>query len=366
MRRKNIRVLFLTPYPTEGPSNRYRVEQYLPFLKEAGIDYDIRSFMDSDFYGIIYSAGRYWRKLISFLRSTYRRLADICKAKDYDIVFIHLEAFPFGPPFMEWVLARLMRKPIIFDFEDAIYLKRRGRCSWFTNFIKRPWKFYGILRLSAHVLVCNQFMENLVSEYNSNVTVMPTSIDTEKFTVKTHILQADKPVLGWIGTPSTLQYLEGIAGALRELSERYKFMVKIVGGGKDVEIPGVKVVNEKWTLEKDIENFQSIDIGLYPLPHDERAMAKTPFKAVQYMSVGIPVVASRAGSIENIIKDGINGFLINTEDEWIGKLSILLEDDKLRRKIGIKGREAIEECYSLRLSASRMIDIIQKVYYKHC
>lgn len=364
MNEKNIKVLFLTPYSTEGPSNRYRVEQYLPYLKRAGIDYSIYPFMNSDCYKILYLPRKRIKRFIYFFYNmAHRLLLIIHKAKNYDVIFIHLEAFPIGPPFLEWILAKLMRKPIVFDFEDAIYLKRKGSWRWFINFIKKPWKFYDILRLSAHVIVCNKFMKELVGKFNPNVTVIPTAIDTDKFAVKNpSFLHNNKLILGWIGSHTTLPCLLDIKKPLQRISEKYDVVLKIVGGGRDVSISGMEVINEKWTLKNDIQSFQSLDIGLYPLPQDERAMAKTPFKTIQYMSMGIPVVASRAGAIDNIIKDGVNGFLASNEEEWVEKLSILIENSDLRRTLGSAGRKTVEERYSVKVNAPKFLAVLQSVY----
>lgn len=361
---EKLKVLFLTPYPIEGPSSRYRVEQYLPYLRRAGIECSIYPFVNSDCYKILYLPKRRMKKLFYFIYNMVHRLLVIPKAKDYDVIFVHLEAFPIGPPFLEWILAKLMGKPIIFDFEDAIYLKRKGPQSWLINFIKRPWKFYNNLRLSAHVLVCNKYMKELVNKYNPNATIIPTPIDTDEFTMMITPSHSNKLILGWIGSHTTLPYLLDIKKPLEKLAKKYDFVLKIVGGGKDVSMPGVEVINEKWTLENDIQSFQSLDIGLYPLPQDERAMAKTPFKTIQYMSVGKPVVASRAGAIDSIIKDGVNGFLASNEKEWFDKLSILIENLQLRKDIGIEGRKTVEEKYSVHVNAPRFFGIIQNVYKK--
>lgn len=357
-----MRILFLVPYPTEGPSNRYRVEQYLPYLKRAGIEYTVCPFMSSACYKILYLPKKRVKRFIYFLYNMMRRLWVVYKAKDYDIVFIHLEAFPIGSAFLEWIVAKLMCKPIIFDFEDAIYLKRKGSRSWLINFIKMPWKFYDILRLSAHVIVCNKYMKDLVIKYNPNVTVIPTAIDTDEFTVKKMPPGNNKLILGWIGSHTTLPCLLDIQKPLQKISEKYDVVLKIVGGGRNVNIPGAEVINEKWILENDVQSFQSLDIGLYPLPQDERARAKTPFKTIQYMSVGIPVVASRAGAIDDIVKDGINGFLVSSEEQWFEKLSSLIENVQLRRDLGFSGRKTVEQRYSIAVNAPKFLVIIQSVY----
>jgi glycosyltransferase involved in cell wall biosynthesis len=154
----------------------------------------------------------------------------------------------------------------------------------------------------------------------------------------------------------------GIIKPLQEISERYDVAFKVVGGGRKVIIPGAEVINEKWSLKNDVESFQSLDIGLYPLPQDERAIGKTPFKNIQYMAVGVPVVASRAGAIDSIIEDGVNGFLASNEEEWFKKLSELFEKPLLRKRLAMAGRKTVEERFSVKANAAKFLKVVQTVY----
>lgn len=357
-----MRILFIVPYPTEGPSNRYRVEQYLPFLADGSIHYCLRPFVNSKFYKILYSKGSNFKKCIYFLASCIKRLTDIIRVVNYDIIFVHIEAFPFGPPLFELIFYA-MGKPIIFDFEDAIYLPSPNKEN-ILRWLRFPKKFYLNIGLSTHVMVCNNYLKEKLSSYNPNITVIPTSIDTDKFKLKTNKPSNDNLIIGWIGSHTTLPCLKQIMPALQKLSKKYKFTLKIVGAGTEIEIPGIKVINEKWSLEKDVENFQSLDIGVYPLPDNKWAMAKTPFKTIQYMSVGVPTVASNVGGNREIIQDGINGFLASCEEEWLEKLSLLIEKPELRQKLGTAGRKTVEERYSLKINAPKFLEVIQKVYGK--
>lgn len=357
-----MRILFVVPYPTEGPSNRYRVEQYLPFLADRDIDYCLRPFITSKLYRIVYSKGNglKLKKYIYFLTSCIKRLADIVRSINYDIIFVHIEAFPFGPPFLELIFYA-MGKPIIFDFEDAIYLSSPDKKTIF-RWLRFPKKFYLNVKLSAYVIVCNSYLKKKLYSYNHNMTVIPTSIDTDKFKLKTNKPSNDNLIIGWIGSHTTSPCLKQIMTVFQKLSKKYKFTLKIVGGRGKIEIAGIKVINEKWTLEKDVENFQSLDIGVYPLPDNEWAMAKTPFKTIQYMSVGVPTVASNVGGNRDIIQDGVNGFLASSEEEWIEKLSLLIEKPELRQRLGIAGRKTVEEKYSLKVNAPKFIEVLNKVY----
>ncbi|MEW6614401.1 MAG: glycosyltransferase family 4 protein [Thermodesulfobacteriota bacterium] len=345
-----MNVLFIVPYPTEGPSNRYRVEQYLPYLKGKGIDYSLQPFISSDFFKILYKRGNLTKKCLYFFLASLRRCLDVIKGNEYDVVFVHIESFPFGPAILEWFFSKL-NKPIIYDFEDAIYLPNFTTNNKFINYLKCPHKFYQILGLSSHIIVCNKYMRDLVYPYNNNVTVIPTSIDTEKFKLKDFSFHNKKPIVGWIGSHTTSYCLEPLTKVFISLAKKYDFYLKIIGAGKDFRIPGVNIINKEWTLEEEVDDFQKLDIGIYPLPDDERSKAKTPFKTIQYMSVGVPAVVSRVGGNIDIVQDGVNGFLASKEEEWFEKLSRLFENPELRVKIGNAGRKTVEERFSLNHNA---------------
>lgn len=356
-----MKVLFIVPYPTEGPSNRYRVEQYMPFLREHDIHCCLRPFITTEFYRILYAKGNTFKKCIYFLISSVKRFGDIIRALKYDIIFIHIEAFPFGPPLLELIF-RAMGKSIIFDFEDAIYLpvSQKSLLRW----LKFPGKFYLNMRLSSHVIVCNNYLKEKLCIYNPDITVIPTAIDTEKFKSKANKAEIDSLLIGWVGSHTTLPCLKQLIPALRKLSKKHEFILKIIGGNSEVEIPGIEIINERWELEKEVENFASLDIGVYPLPDNEWAMAKTPFKTIQYMSVGVPTVASNVGGNKEIIEDGINGFLASNEEEWIEKLSLLIKNPELRQKLGAAGRETVKDRYSLKVNAPKLLEVLRKAYGK--
>lgn len=358
-----MKVLFIVPYPTEGPSNRYRVEQYLPLLEKEGISCAVRPFVSSALFKILYKPGKRLEKAAGLIDSVRRRLLDLTGLHRFDVIFVHIESFPFGPAVFEWIFAKL-GKPVIYDFEDAVYLPDFRGNNKLINYLRCPDKFYRILRLSSHIIVCNKEMDNLVRRYNPNVTVIPTSIDTEKFRVKDRCAFNKEPVLGWIGSHTTAYCLRQLEKVFLRLAERYDFCLKIVGAGNNFRLPGVKIVQRDWSLQNDVENFQSLDIGIYPLPFDERSRAKTPFKTIQYMSVGVPCVVSRVGGNPDIIQDGVNGFLASTDEEWFNRLSLLLENAALREKLGLQGRKTVEEKYSLKAGFPKFLGIMRKVYNK--
>ena len=352
-----MRILFIVPYSSEGASNRFRVEQYLPYLNVLGIDCILRPFVSKKFFNILYLKGKHIKKIIYFLKAFWLRIMDIAQINKYDLIFIHREACPFGPPIFEW-LAYKFKKPIIFDFDDAIFLENFNPANRFCNFLKFPSKTKEIIKISSKIIVTNKFLEEYAREFNPNVYVIPTPIDTDRFNVIKKTSEA--LTVGWIGSPTTAPYLQIIYGVMQKLSQKYDFIFKIVGAGEDISIAGVRVKNYAWQLDRELQDFQNLDIGIYPLPNNLWTQGKAGFKAIQYMAVGVPVVASSVGMVKDFIEDGVNGYLAKTEEEWVEKISKLMEDSNLRRNIGFAGRKTVEEKYSVSVHAPRFIEIIKK------
>jgi len=166
-----MKILFLEPYPIEGPSSRYRVEQYVPYFENNGIKCVVRPFISSKFYKILYKKGFYFQKILFFLQSSLKRFFDIFTAINADIIFIHLEAFPFGPPVFEYILAKIGKK-IIYDLDDAIYLGITSQANAFLRYLKSPSKIKKIIKISSYVITCNVYLADYAKKYNKNVAVI--------------------------------------------------------------------------------------------------------------------------------------------------------------------------------------------------
>jgi glycosyltransferase involved in cell wall biosynthesis len=358
-----MKILFIQPYPTEGASSRYRVEQYVPYLSDNGFQCSVRPFVSPRFYRILYKRGHYLKKAFFFTGSCIRRGVDLFAALFSDLVFIHLEAFPFGPPIFETIL-RLTGKKIIYDLDDAIFLRSASRANSFLRYFKSPSKVNTILKISDYVITSNNHLYDYAKQYNRRVEVINTSVDTEKF-IPSEKETSDMDyalTVGWIGSYTTSPYLEMLRGVFTRLSEKYRFRIKLVGAqGIDFDVAGVVVDKIFWRLEDEIEQFRSLDIGVYPLPENQWTLGKAGFKAIQYMSVAVPCVASCVGTNKDIIQDGVEGFLVKTQDEWVDRLSRLMESPELRKRMGKAGRKKIEATCSLKVNAPRVLKIIRDV-----
>jgi glycosyltransferase involved in cell wall biosynthesis len=354
-----MKVMFVVPYPTEAPSNRLRVEQYFPYLRKHGVKTKLRPFMSSSFYRTRYRPGALPRKTLSLVWSTFNRLLDIRRAALVDVIVVHREAFPFGGAFFEWAMARLGAS-IVFDFDDAIYLHSSGEGNPLMRFLKRPEKTARIIALSQAVIAGNDTLKNYASRYNDNITVIPTPVDTDHFRPAPRKTDLDRVVVGWIGSNTTAPYLKMIEPALQDLSWRYpQLELRIVGGSYQPSGLG-QVSLRRWGLESELRELHGFDVGIMPMPDTEWTRGKCGFKALLYMSVGLPSVCSPVGVTTDIIQDGSNGFLATSTDQWIDKLSRLIEDADLRRRVGLASRQSVEEKFSLRTHAPRLLEVLER------
>jgi glycosyltransferase involved in cell wall biosynthesis len=355
-----MRVLFWVPYPTEGASNRYRVEQYLPYLKEAGIDYSLRSFWSSRAFEILYKTGHHFAKFYYFILGTISRFFDLVRVFQYDVVFVHREAYPIGGAFFETILA-ILKKPFIFDFDDAIFLPASSHPNNFIERYKKPDKIANIIKMARHVIAGNHYLADFALRQNHSVSIIPTPIDTDKYypDEKKH---SSELVVGWIGSVTTLSFLNKMRNIFIQLSKRFcHIKFKIVGGNFSVSTLS-NIISKPWSLDEEIEDLMTFDIGIMPMPDNEWTKGKCGFKVILYMSMGIPCVCSPVGVNREIIIDGVNGFLARTEEDWIEKLVLLIESSEMRKRLGMAGRKTVEEKYSLSVNIPRYLEALQRIY----
>jgi len=355
-----VTLLVLAPNPTSAASTRFRLEQYFPALREAGVEPVLRPFLDERALTVLYRRGAALAKMHSAAQALVGRIADLVRSVRASVVLIHREAALVGPPLFEWLLARVIDRPIVYDLDDAVWVPYVSPTygSLLSRLLKAPRKTNFNLRTAARVIAGSRYIADYARQLNAHVDVIPTVVDTDVFVPRADEQRSGPPVLGWIGTHSTLQYLRAIVPALRTLAERRRFVVRVSGGTLDA--PGVPVEHVPWTLAGERGQFQSLDIGLYPLVEDDWSVGKSGFKAVQYMACGVPVVASPVGATIDIIDDGTTGFLAADHDAWVDRLTQLIDDVALRNRLGAAGRADAEERWSLRRHAPRFVEVVRQ------
>ena len=353
-----MKILAIVPalYDT-SPGQRFRLEQWEPLLKAKGAEITYSPFETQELREILYKKGKAFLKIQAVLKNMNNRRAEIKSLNDYDLIYVFREAALLGPPWFERKIAD-SGVPMIFDFDDAVFVPYKSPSNGYLSYLKFPKKTGEICRLSAHVIAGNQYLANYAGKFNENVTIIPTTIDTDKYQVVEKNCESDVVTIGWSGSFSTVQHLDTIRNVFQELAKEEKFRLRIIGT-PTYEISGVDIEAIQWKSETEVEDLEAIDIGVMPLPDEAWSKGKCGLKALQYMALGIPTVCSPVGVNTEIIEDGENGFIANGKDEWIEKLKKLLHSYKLRQELGLAGRKTVEESYSGKSQAPRVFEIFK-------
>ena len=342
-----------------SPGQRYRLEQWEPLLRERGVQITYAPFEDEELHALLYKPGLMGKKLQLVTRALSRRMSLVNNLRDYDLVYILREAALLGPPVFERLIHQ-RRVPIVFDFDDAVFVSYKSPSNGYLSYLKFASKTKTICRIASHVMVGNPYLAEYARQVNDRVTVIPTTIDTEKYQVPQRTESSGPPVIGWTGSYSTVQHLDTLRGALKKLAERESFRLRVIGT-PTYECAPVDVEAMPWRANTELEDLSAIDIGVMPLPEDRWSKGKCGLKALQFMALGIPTVCSPVGVNTDIIQDGENGFLAGTEDEWVDKLSRLIRSHELRQRLGQAGRATVEQKYSAVTQTPRVYEIFKSV-----
>lgn len=341
------------------------VFQFLPFLKKAGITYKVKTIYPDNFFKIqmgIKPAGKFKKRanlIFHLFLSLSKRFYYAIDAGNYEAVFIQKDAFP---KLIYWLL-RWFNPNVIYEFEESFdhinpFLKKgffsvlmlRYRLGLLKNMVEK----------AKLVIAANDYIAEMARKFNDRVTVICEPINTEN-------LKPARPekhniiTLGWIGSPSTASiFLKVIESVFPELYKKHSnIQLKLVGAGS-FSFSGIPIVKKDWYLNEELSDLQSFDIGLMPLDDGPFSKGHLGHKMIQYMCVGIPVIASNTGLNPLVIKNGVNGFLASSKEEWIEKLSLLIENEDLRCQMGQSGRKMAEELFSLEKLSHVFINAIKE------
>ena len=360
------KILFLVPYPLhESPSQRFRFEQYFDILKSKEYSYTIQSFLDTDNWKVFYSRGGTFAKLVALISGFGKRIIAVATSPMYDFIFIHREVTPVGPPIFEWMLAKMLRRKIIYDFDDAIWLTDNQAESFFLRLMKWRSKVSWTCKWAYKVSCGNEYLHDYASQFNKQVVINPTTIDTKNLHNRNFYHDVERGTgskvrIGWTGSHSTLKYLEQISVILKQISDAFPEIEFVVIADKEPLLNGVSNVKfVRWNPVSEIRDLLNFDIGIMPLPDDRWSKGKCGFKALQYMALEIPTVASAVGVNPKIVDHGVNGFLCNTAEEWIDSLRVLLENPQLRKRMGSNGRIKVIENYSVLSNANTFLSLFE-------
>ncbi len=350
-----MKVLFTCVHiPGRAPGQRFRFEQYLDFLSANGVECVFSNLLDEEDYRYFYKKGYYFRKLGILWKGYRKRRRELKTIGQYDIVFVQREAFMLGTAYFEKQYAR--RSKMIFDFDDAIWLEQVSGQNKIFRFVKNPAKTRKIIAQSSLIFAGNQYLADYASQFNKNVAIIPTTIDTDAYR-PAYSAEKEKICVGWSGSFSTIRHFETCLDALKIIKKKYgeKVYFKVIGDGNYVN-DELGIRGQDWKRDTEIKDLQEIDIGLMPLPDDEWSRGKCGLKGLQYMALAIPTIMSPVGVNGDIIREGENGFLASATAEWVDKISRLIDSPTLREQMGRKGRDTVVTAYSVEANKQLYLD----------
>ena len=354
------KIIFIAPYPYgQAPSQRFRFEQYIKSLDKNGFSSEFHPFLDDKGWKTLYEDGSFTKKSFAMLRSFWRRFFLLFKLKKFDNIFIHREASMIGPPFIEWIIAKVLRRKYIYDFDDAIWLPNYSEANASFHKLKAYGKVKKIIKWADQVVVGNNHLKEFALKYNNSVKIIPTTVDLENVHTINTIHNKSEIIIGWTGTHTTAKYLNFIIPVLENLEKKFEFKFRVISNhSPDIELNSLEYI--KWNKETEIKDLSEINIGIMPMEDNKWTRGKCGFKGLQYMSLQIPSIMSPVGINNEIIQNGINGFLCSTTIEWEEVLTRLIENISLRGKIGIAGQETVKEKYSVNSNKESYLNLFKK------
>lgn len=357
-------ILFLTKYSELGASSRYRIYQYLPYLKSLGFEVSV-----SPLFGDAYLTHKYATKktskylvLSAFLK---RIFLVVFGFKHYDLVVVDYEILPYFFALPERYLTWRGVNYVV-DYDDAIFhnydLSARTWIRWlFGN------KIAQVMKHSSLVIAGNRYLANYAQEAGAKrVAELPTVIDLNRYPLPVQgVLTKSESVfsIGWIGSPSTAKYVEQLADVLAQVCTNGQAHVYI-NGATHLNLPNVPVTYIPWSSDTEVEQMHRFDVGIMPLQDSPWERGKCGFKLIQYMACGLPVVASPVGVNAEIVDEQYNGFLASSPQEWVNALTRLKQDQQLRQQMGARGRAKVELQYALQVTAPKLAALFNSLVEK--
>ncbi len=355
------KILFLAIHrPNRSPSQRYRIECYADYWRQEGYELFQRYIIDSNDDRVLYAQGNLLPKSWVLLKTVVKRLAHVLTAHRYDFIIIQREAFLLGTTLFEHLTRYCSSAKIIFDFDDAIWLPNvsEGNKRW--AFLKNPGKTASLIKMADAVVAGNRYLAEYALPFNAKTILIPSAIDLRLYPARqqpTHVA-TDAVCIGWSGSSTTVQHFETALPALQIIHQKYGPKVRFaLIGDASYQHPDLPVSATNWQPETEASDIAGFDIGIMPLPHNEWVKGKCAMKGLQYMAAGVPAVLERVGANMDVITDGHNGLLAGTTEEWVEKLSLLIEHPDVRLRLGSTGRQTVEQSYSVQVLYKHWLDL---------
>jgi glycosyltransferase involved in cell wall biosynthesis len=354
---KPRKILFVVQHrPNRSPGQRFRFEQYLGYLAAHGFECHYAPVLPTAADDqLFYRPGHYLGKAGLLLKGLRTRWDNYRHRNDYDLIFIYREALTVGGPWFERQFKK-SRAKVVLDFDDSIWIPTVSEANRSLGWLKSPGKTKALIALADLTIVGNEYLASYARQFSPRVAIVPTTIDTDLYRPQPQPVGrgsrvgADyQPVIeiGWSGSVTTVEHFEHLLPALHTIKEKYGSRVRFkLVGDKSYQHPALQIKGLPWRHDTEVSDLATMSIGVMPLPDNDWARGKCGLKGLQYMALGIPTVMSPVGVNRDIIRDGENGFLADSMDEWVAKLSQLIDSPDLRHQLGSAGRQTVVDHYS--------------------
>lgn len=355
------KIIIFSPYPYDtAPSQRLKYEQYIEFLTKNGYEITIEPFFLKDTFKVLYKKGHVFQKIVGVINGFFRRFLFLFKLSKFDGIYIHLNVCPLGPHLFEFLYLKFAKK-IIYDIDDMVFQLNTSENNKFASFFKSKQRYFFLMKKSNHCITCTPELNKIANQFNKNTTDISSTINTNTYLPINNYSNRKEIIIGWTGSHSTVPYLYLLEEVLKSLSKKYQYKL-LVMGTNNFYIKGVNIECVQWTSETEINTLQRMDIGLYPLPDNDWIKGKSGLKALQYMALALPVVASNLGCNNRVIKNNFSGILVNNKKEWFDSLSRLIEDNNFRKFLGNNARMRVEKYFSVDSNKEKYLSIFKDTF----
>jgi glycosyltransferase involved in cell wall biosynthesis len=316
-------VLFLTPSGETLPSVRFRVLPFVEAGRAAGMAMD-------------------WRRAP---KAIHKRLLFLLTLPRARVIVIQQKLFA---PF-ELALIRRRCQRLAYDVDDALWALHPaevGQPGMAEKSAKIARRFAETCQRVDMVIAGNTYLAEHASKHQHNIFILPTLIDTRKYTPAPPDAAAVPPFrVGWMGTSGNLWFLPEV---LRQLApHRERLDIRVVAD-KPYEGELEELVRfERWSPTLEPDQLRGFQCGLMPLTDDEYTRGKCGFKILQYMASGVVPIASAVGFNREIIHHGMDGFLVRQPGDWAKYALRLAEDPDLLERMAWAARKTAEDRFSL-------------------
>jgi glycosyltransferase involved in cell wall biosynthesis len=348
-----MRILALTKYGPLAASTRQRFLQYRPWLEANGVTLDVAPLLGEGRLARIGGAKARGDGPLGLARLYWDRLTNVRRARNYDLLWIQYELFPYLPGLFER-LAGLARVPIVVDYDDAIFHNYdRHRRPIARALLGR--KLEPLLKRAAACICGNEYLLDYARRFCPASVLIPTVLDTDRFAPAP--APPTSPRVGWIGTPTNWQNVEPLLPFILPEIQRHGAVLRAIGAGAGARpAPGLELVD--WREEDELAELQAMSVGIMPLLDEPFQRGKCGYKLIQYMACGVPVVASPVGVNAGIVGDRGSGLLADNPATWVAALDRLLSDPALRATMGAAGRATAVDKFSLAAHQPRLLRIL--------